>query len=190
MTARAQRTLGTGNSMSNVRVVVVALGLAVAGTAFASPQSQPKPQPAPAAPTPAAPAPAAPAPGTPAQGTPPPSGPYTYDPAGRRDPFVSLLARGSDPRAAATRPPGLAGVLISEASVKGIVRTRDGFLALVQGTGTKTFTVRPGEKLMDGTIKAITADGVIFSQDVNDPLSLVKQKEVRKTVRSSDGGRE
>ena len=43
---------------------------------------------------------------------------------------------------------------------------------------------------MDGTIKAITADGVVFSQDVNDPLSLVKQKEVRKPVRSADGGRE
>ena len=42
---------------------------------------------------------------------------------------------------------------------------------------------------MDGTVKAITADSVVFSQDVNDPLSMVKQKEVRKTVRPADGGR-
>ena len=39
-------------------------------------------------------------------------------------------------------------------------------------------------------VKAITADSVVFLQDVNDPLSMVKQKEVRKTVRSADGGRE
>jgi hypothetical protein len=119
-----------------------------------------------------------------------PAAPYSYDPEGRRDPFVSLLARGSDPGSAASRPAGLPGLLISEVAVKGIVRDRSGLLAMVQGPGTKTFIVRPGEKLMDGTIKAVTPDGVVFSQDVNDPLSMVKQKEVRKTVRSADGGRE
>jgi hypothetical protein len=127
-------------------------------------------------------APAAPAP----QAAPP----YSYDPQGRRDPFVSLVARGSDPGSAATRPAGLPGLLIAEVAVKGIVRDRSGLLAMVQGPGTKTFIVRPGEKLMDGAVKAITTDSVVFSQDVNDPLSMVKQKEVRKTVRPADGGRE
>ena len=42
---------------------------------------------------------------------------------------------------------------------------------------------------MDGTVKQITQDTVVFSQDVNDPLSLVKQREVRKTLRSSEEGR-
>ena len=54
---------------------------------------------------------------------------------------------------------------------------------MIQGPNTKTFTVRPGDNLLDGTVKAITADSVVFSQDVNDPLSMVKQKEVRKTIR-------
>jgi Tfp pilus assembly protein PilP len=121
-------------------------------------------------------------------GTPAP--PYSYDPQGRRDPFLSLIARGSDPGSAAARPAGLPGLLISEVAVKGVVNDRSGLIAMVQGPGTKTFIVRPGEKLMDGTVKAITNDSVVFSQDVNDPLSMVKQKEVRKTVRSADGGRE
>ena len=37
--------------------------------------------------------------------------------------------------------------------------------------------------LMDGVVKSITQDAIVFSQDVNDPLSLVKQREVRKTIR-------
>jgi hypothetical protein len=127
---------------------------------------------------------AAPAPVAPA------APPYSYDPQARRDPFVSLVARGSDPGSATTRPAGLPGLLIAEVAVKGIVRDRSGLIAMVQGTGTKTFIVRPGEKLMDGSVKAITSDSVVFAQDVNDPLSMVKQKEVRKTVRPADGGRE
>lgn len=123
----------------------------------------------------------------PAPAAAPAAAPYSYDPQGRRDPFVSLVARGSDPGSAASRPSGLPGLLISEVAVKGIVRDRTGLIAMVQGTGTKTFIVRTGEKLMDGSVKAITNDGVVFSQDVNDPLSMVKQKEVRKTVRPADG---
>ena len=115
--------------------------------------------------------------------------PYSYQPEGRRDPFLSLLARGSDPSSATTRPPGLPGLLINEVVVKGIVRDKSGFIAMVQGPDTKTFIVRSGDKLMDGTVKSITADTVVFSQDVSDPLSLVKQREVRKAVRPTDGGR-
>jgi type IV pilus assembly protein PilP len=123
---------------------------------------------------------------------PPPPPAYTYEPEGRRDPFVSLLARGSDPTSAASRPPGVAGLLINEVIVKGIVRDRSGFIAMVQAPDNKTYIVRGGDKLMDGTVKSITADTVVFSQDVNDPLSLVKQREVRKAVRPLEdqrGGR-
>jgi hypothetical protein len=38
---------------------------------------------------------------------------YTYDPAGRRDPFRSLLVRPED-RALGARPPGIAGMSIDE----------------------------------------------------------------------------
>jgi type IV pilus assembly protein PilP len=169
--------------MSNLRLAVSAAALAVACAAPASAQPPAKPQGS----QPAAPAATT---GTPPAAPTPEPAPYSYDPQGRRDPFVSLLARGSDTRGAATRAAGLPGVLIGEASVKGIVRDRSGFIAMIQGTGTKTFIVRAGEKLMDGTVKAITADSVVFLQDVNDPLSMVKQKEVRKPVRSADGGRE
>jgi len=44
--------------------------------------------------------------------------------------------------------------------------------------------VHQGDKLLDGTIKTITAQGLIVVQEVNDPLSLIKQREVRKCCES------
>ncbi len=145
-------------------------------------------------PTPAAQgAPATPAaPSTAAQQTSQPAevgAPFTYNPEGRRDPFVSLVGRGNDPKAQGVRPPGVPGLLINEVSVKGIVRNSVGFVALIQGPDNKTYVVKAGDRLMDGAVKSIVQDAVVFSQDVNDPLSLVKQKEIRKTLRSAEGGR-
>jgi Tfp pilus assembly protein PilP len=133
----------------------------------------------------------APPPAAPAAGQPPAeaAAPFTYNPEGRRDPFVSLIGRGSDPKSQGARPAGVPGLLINEVSVKGIVRNTAGFVALIQGPDNKTYVVKPGDRLMDGTVKSIVQDAVVFSQDVNDPLSLVKQKEIRKTLRSAEGGR-
>lgn len=114
---------------------------------------------------------------------------FTYNPEGRRDPFVSLIGKGSDPKAQGTRPPGVPGLLINEVSVKGIVRNSSGYVALIQGADTKTYVIKAGDRLLDGTVKSIVQDAVVFSQDVNDPLSLVKQKEIRKPLRSGEGGR-
>ena len=44
---------------------------------------------------------------------PPPSEPYNYDPVGRRDPFVSLVARGVQPTTG-THPAGLSGLSTAE----------------------------------------------------------------------------
>ena len=146
-------------------------------------------QAAPAPQTPAA-APAAPQgaqpPTTAGDKTPPaPGAGYSYDPNGRRDPFVSLSARGSQlPVPGGARPGGVPGLLVSEVTVKGVLKSpKGGFIALVQAPDNRTYTVRTGDKVFDGSVRAITQDAVVFSQDVNDPLSLVKQREVRKSIR-------
>ena len=134
------------------------------------PPSQPAPQPVEAA-------------------APPPAPAFSYDPTGRRDPFISLVGRGSTVAHTGERPAGVPGLLINEVSLKGIMREQSGFIALVQGPDKKTYAVRPGQRLLDGSVKAITQDTVVFSQDVNDPLSLVKQREIRKTLRSGEENR-
>jgi Tfp pilus assembly protein PilP len=113
---------------------------------------------------------------------------YAYDPGGRRDPFISLRGRGEDTRhPAAARPAGLTGLLIGEVTVKGVLRDRTGYIAMLQAPDNKTYTVRVGDRLMDGSVKSISQETVVFSQDVNDPLSLVKQREVPKPVRQAEG---
>jgi type IV pilus assembly protein PilP len=125
----------------------------------------------------------------PAQQPPPPAPEpgYTYNPAGRRDPFVSLVGRGEGGTPTGQRPTGLAGLLIGEVNVKGVLRDKSGFMALLQAPDNKTYTVRVGDKLFDGTVKSINQEQVVFSQNVNDPLSLVKQREVPKPVRPGEG---
>ena len=176
----------------------------------ARPASQrPEPAPAPAAQPPAAPAPAAPAtpaaPGaTPAapgaQSAPPaPSGDatlepqgYTYDPQGRRDPFVSLMRRGGDVQrgsAAGARPTGLAGLETGEVTLKGTLASQGSYVAILQGSDNKTYIVKAGDRLLDGTIRAITPDSMVITQQVTDPLSLEKTREVRKVLRQTEEGK-
>jgi len=140
----------------------------------------PAPQPQPAQP------PTPPPAGGAATEPPEKTGPgYSYDPQGRRDPFISLLGRGGDlPAASGARPLGLPGALINEVFLKGVLKSNKGdFIALLQAPDGHTYIVHAGDKVMDGTVKTITQDAIVFSQDVNDPLSLVKQREVRKTIR-------
>ena len=121
---------------------------------------------------------------------PAPAASYTYQTEGRRDPFVSLIDRGTDPKSGGTRPTGLPGIAIEEVAVKGIMKDRSGFMAMLQGPDNRTHWVRSGEKLLDGSVKTVRADAVVFVQDVNDPLSVVKQREVVKKMRAAEGGRE
>ena len=115
-----------------------------------------------------------------------PSG-YTYNAAGRRDPFISLVRRTTEAAgtSASPRAKGLAGLSLGELRMTGVVRGGDGWIALVKAVDNRSYTVKPGDKLYDGTVRRITADAMFVLQDVNDPLSLVKQREVRKPLRPS-----
>jgi Tfp pilus assembly protein PilP len=113
---------------------------------------------------------------------PPAPEPYSYQPEGRRDPFLSLTGTGSDPHAAAVKGEGTAGMSIAEVAVRGVMQSRGTLVAMVSGPDHRTYIVHAGDKLRDGTIKSITAEGMIFIEDVNDPLSLVKRREVSKLL--------
>ena len=113
---------------------------------------------------------------------------YNYDASGRRDPF-SALDHASDPRANNGKLNGLAGLMINEATVKGVVKSRGRMLAMVQAPDNKTYIVRASDRLLDGEVRAVTAEAVVFVQNVNDPLSPVRQREIRKPLRIVEEGK-
>jgi len=193
------------------RPAPVAQGQAAAPAPAAPRQAPVQPSPAPtvkpgatpptAAPTPeakptatAVPAPttgpgAAAAPGTPASKAPPPEA-YVYRSEGRRDPFLSLIGTGDVPREGSRKADGPAGLSVGEISVRGIMLSKGALVAMIQGPDRKTFIVHQGDKLLDGTIKSVTPQGLVFVQEVNDPLSLIKTREVRKMLRSLEDAKE
>ena len=149
----------------------------------AAPPAKPVPAPQPVPPA------AAPAPQPPSASEPPPEA-YTYRSEGRRDPFLSLVGGGRETGGLSRRAEGPAGMTVGEITVRGIMQSRGALVAMVQGSDTKTYIMHPGDKLLDGAIKAITPQGLVVVQEVNDPLSLVKQREVRKLLKSLEEAKE
>ena len=172
--------------MPVTRVPVLTLLTIVLAGGAAYAQAPPAAAPAAAAATPA---PAAAQ--TPAEQKPDAAEPqgFTYSPEGRRDPFVSLMQRGAESAPTGKRTSGLAGLGTAEVNLRGVLRSHGAFVGIVEGVDSKTYIVRAGDKLSDGSIRSINADSMVILQQVNDPLSLQKEQEVRKLLRQSEEGK-
>jgi hypothetical protein len=106
---------------------------------------------------------------------------YTYDPAGRRDPFIDLLigikAKGP------TTPKG--ALTVGDAKVVGITQGKEGYTAIIVGADNKARFMKAGDKLYDGQIISIEKDRVIFRQDFteeNPAAPGLRSKEVEKRL--------
>jgi Tfp pilus assembly protein PilP len=108
---------------------------------------------------------------------------YSYDPGGRRDPFLTLIGPLTNTRSQSRKGEGASGMAVAELSVRGVLESRGRLVAMVKGPDNKTYIVHQGDKLLDGAIKSITPQGLVIEQEVNDPLSVVKQREIRKLLR-------
>jgi hypothetical protein len=118
---------------------------------------------------------------------------YTYNPQGRRDPFINLLKSVAGKPSDTVRPSGIAGFVINEVHLRGIVENPSGsgkYIALLLGPDGKTYFPRVGQRLYDGVITAIDAVTVYFRQEVTDPLSPEKTKEVKKMLYPSEEARQ
>ena len=79
------------------------------------------------------------------------------------------------------------GFLIQEVALKGIVKDAQGLHARCCWAPTASPTSSTsGQRLFDGVIIAIDATTVTFRQEVTDPLSTVKSRDVKKTLYPSE----
>ena len=108
---------------------------------------------------------------------------YNYDPAGRRDPFISLLARTQLAAPEAQRPEGVPGLLIDEISIQGIFELNGRMFSQVQTADKeKSYLIQEGDQLYDGEVVSITQNEVVFKQLVNDPSVIKPFREVVKKL--------
>lgn len=104
----------------------------------------------------------------------------------RRDPFESLTGRQS--KAAAILPPGKAGLQVSTLRLDGIVRAPNGMIAVVSNPQSRTYFLREGDHLYDGSVEKITMDGVSFHEEGKDAFGKPVERQVNKRIYSTSSG--
>jgi hypothetical protein len=109
---------------------------------------------------------------------------YSYDPAGRRDPFRSLLVR-PEKEGPGHRPPGISGIAIDDIVLQGIWKTRAGYVAQIRATDNKSYLLRSGDQLYDGEVLRIGPNEVTFRQNLNDPQSVKPFRDITKQLNAT-----
>jgi hypothetical protein len=104
----------------------------------------------------------------------------------RRDPFESLLGRQSG-KAPANLPPGKLGLQVSTLRLDGIVRAPSGMIAVVSSPQSRTYFLREGDRLYDGSVEKISMDGVSFHEEGKDAFGKPVERQVNKRIYSSPG---
>jgi Tfp pilus assembly protein PilP len=104
----------------------------------------------------------------------------------RRDPFESLVGRqnkGGTPNL----PPGKLGLQVSTLRLDGIVRSPNGMIAVVSNPQSRTYFLREGDRLYDGSVEKISMDSVSFHEEGKDAFGKPVERQVNKRIYSSPG---
>jgi type IV pilus assembly protein PilP len=103
----------------------------------------------------------------------------------RRDPFESLIGRSN--KAPVNLPPGKLGLQVSTLRLDGIVRGPNGMIAVVSNPQSRTYFLREGDRLYDGSVEKISMDGVSFHEEGKDAFGKPVEHQVNKRIYSSPG---
>ena len=106
----------------------------------------------------------------------------------RRDPFESLTSR-QEAEAAKNKnlPPGKAGLQVGSLRLDGIVRSPNGMIAVVTNPQARTYFLREGDKLYDGSVQKITLEAIMFNETGKDAFGKPLERQVTKRLYPSPG---
>ena len=108
--------------------------------------------------------------------------------AKRRDPFRSLLVRLDETPGGVPLPPGKRGLVIAQVTVNGVVATPTEMIAVVTMAGrNRSYFLREGDELYNGTVGKISEDGVVFKEKTTDAFGKEYEREVVKQLTSGTG---
>ncbi|MEE2840620.1 MAG: hypothetical protein VYC91_08800 [Acidobacteriota bacterium] len=116
-----------------------------------------------------------------------------FNDRGKLDPFIDLneWIRETQPKVVipntvlpplSQRPPGLAGLAISELIVTGLAVGESSKVALLRGTDNFTYMAQEDAKVYDGYISQISREEVVFVQERTDATGNTESSEIIKRI--------
>jgi len=102
-------------------------------------------------------------------------------PSGKRDPFVSLAVVRAQQIGAACGT-GKRCLVIDQVELKGVVKTVNGMIAMVQNPAKKAYFLRENDPVYNGYVVKITGDSVIFKETSVDNQGRTQTRDVVKRV--------
>jgi len=114
---------------------------------------------------------------------------YAYSPAGRRDPFTSIIIKEEKKSLAGAKAP-LERYPINEFKLVGVVWGGLGYHAMVEGPDGKGYLIRQGTKIgpNQGVVKKITQTTMVIEEKYKDPLGETNRKEIIIELRKKQEG--
>lgn len=104
-------------------------------------------------------------------------------PAGRRDPFISVIRSAPSGPAGPSCSVGKKCLYIPELMLKGIAKDLDGqMLAVVVSNTHRAYFLRENDQVFNGSVEKITSDTVIFREYATDHLGRETAHEVVKRI--------
>jgi Tfp pilus assembly protein PilP len=104
----------------------------------------------------------------------------TYQRAGRKDPFMDLLARRDTQRE--TSPTGKPEIYIDDVNLIGIVKARGKFTAIVTGPQEFPLFISAGQRFSDGFVLSIQESKITFRKTKERGFPLFKPKDIVKEI--------
>ena len=102
-------------------------------------------------------------------------------PTGKRDPFVSLAVIRAQ-QIGASCGTGKRCLVIDQVDLKGVVKTPNGMIAMVENTAKKAYFLRENDPVFNGYVLKITGDSVIFKETSTDNQGRTQTRDVVKRV--------
>ena len=101
----------------------------------------------------------------------------------RRDPFISPVRLQEERmRSNPACTTGARCLVISQVVLKGVVKTQNGWIAMVENAAKKQYNLHEKDSVQNGFVLKITGDSIVFQETVTDPLGRPVTKEVVKRV--------
>ncbi len=112
----------------------------------------------------------------------------SYDPSGRRDPFLPMLQLGQQVEQDANLPP-LQRVGLTELSLIGVLWGNYGYTAMVQTPDGKGYSIRRGTRIgpNNGVVSSITERGIIVQERFTDVYGNKQEREYVKLLHPKEG---